>query len=1433
MREPTYSNGHDGWERLLGFRPERGDRLAALFLAASFLAFFAPGIFGGRLFWFGDLALDDIPRKADLARSGLALLWNPWLGFGEPLAANPEWAAFYPLNFLFHLLPAAPAMTVFILLHLALGLGSAYILCRGLRSSPIAASAAALAFAYGGFFLSAANHSAVIAAAAWGPMLLWAAGRALATGKSAFALVAGLGLAMQALGGELTVAACSLLALLFFLPAADARLNPPRPLGRSLAAGAAIFGVIAGLGLLVSGLQWVLATEFSRTGTVDGGTIAPGTLLGLLQPNLIADPASYPFWTLGFKEKSLSFLLSIYPGAGVIAVAAAGLFSKRGRTWLYAAGAALFLLLALGPAFLAYRGLDALLPGSAPRIPALCLYGFSLFIALLAAEGVDRLLAILGQAPRPPRSRLWIFWTAALVMAVACLAVSAGAEPTLAPGRELYDLHLLLLGLARIRAFIAIIALIAVLGLGRALGKPSLGWAICGIIFLDLFLAHRHLNPTTAAEFFAQPPLPAGIAGSRALIPPPAELQDRALGAGRTPLDFYRQQRQWLQGLTALELPAGNVLGRELNADPGARAWERRLAEREPDRERLLRLAGVAAVLRPGAEPARLRDPLPRAFVVPDAAWVKDRAQALAAVSDPAFTGRERAVLERRAPAAPLPRMGNSFWPMRLLRDDPGRVEVLVEDKHPGYLVLLESYAPGWKVTIDGEPAELLRANGFYSTVEVGPDVARVEFVYRPWRLWAGLGASVAGLLLAAVWLSRGRPGFWWWPLWALILVLLPLEEGGTTYLPVTAFRIAVLALAAVWALTLDRRDPKFHRSRVDLYLFALWVIAAASAAGSDYFYISFYWYLNVTTLVALFFIAAQFAAGAEGSRRAAALFNLAAAGGAIQAGWAIFEARGGGRASGGYFNPAYLAGSLMMVSPYLLARAFEARRLAGPGRLVRVVLWLSLFLLFGAGIIATQSRAIVVWPAALMLVAGPELAFIFSARGLSPARVFRATAAILVTALALLAVGLALVPNPLRERLRHLQSDEYAFERVHIWAAGLKMIADHPLGVGPGMFKYYSSLYRFPVDRVQAGRYEKRAENPHNEYLALAAEMSPAALLAAAIPAFGLILAGARRGARRRNAVALAAAGGLLAAALHALFDANLHDLSLAALAAAMAGVLAAELGREEGKWARVYWLRPGMARFLRGLLVAVLIGGSAGNALLAWSYGLSLRAGQEPDPERAASMLADAARYSFGNSTPFKLLAKLYLSVHADSPNVTLLERAEKEALRAQKLNPADPDPYALIGEANLELYRLYQNPQTLALAEKMFAENLRRDPCNVETCRSMARLSRLKGDLPAETRWWRRDLQLEPDDLYARAGLVRTLLRAGNAREARAEWRELVARWKETQAIQKQSALSFRSAYQKRMIKLDPKELLELKRAIEGLEQGQGGPSPPAAP
>jgi uncharacterized membrane protein YfhO len=83
-----------------------------------------------------------------------------------------------------------------------------------------------------------------------------------------------------------------------------------------------------------------------------------------------------------------------------------------------------------------------------------------------------------------------------------------------------------------------------------------------------------------------------------------------------------------------------------------------------------------------------------------------------------------------------------------VLRDGPNRATIHVTVDAPGYLVLADTWYPGWRVTVDGEPDEMLRANHAFRAVRLGAGTHVVEMAYRPWSAIQGLQISLGTLAM-------------------------------------------------------------------------------------------------------------------------------------------------------------------------------------------------------------------------------------------------------------------------------------------------------------------------------------------------------------------------------------------------------------------------------------------------------------------------------------------------------------------------------------------------------------------------------------------------------------------------------------------------------------------------------------------------------------
>ena len=78
---------------------------------------------------------------------------------------------------------------------------------------------------------------------------------------------------------------------------------------------------------------------------------------------------------------------------------------------------------------------------------------------------------------------------------------------------------------------------------------------------------------------------------------------------------------------------------------------------------------------------------------------------------------------------------------------EPSRVVVNTDLDSAGFLVLTDSYYPGWKAFVDGKESAVLRANYMFRAVALGPGRHVVEFRYVPASLTVGAAISLLTLL--------------------------------------------------------------------------------------------------------------------------------------------------------------------------------------------------------------------------------------------------------------------------------------------------------------------------------------------------------------------------------------------------------------------------------------------------------------------------------------------------------------------------------------------------------------------------------------------------------------------------------------------------------------------------------------------------------------
>jgi len=158
---------------------------------------------------------------------------------------------------------------------------------------------------------------------------------------------------------------------------------------------------------------------------------------------------------------------------------------------------------------------------------------------------------------------------------------------------------------------------------------------------------------------------------------------------------------------------------------------------------------------------------LPRAFLVGKATIGQPGADILMEMTEGDFNPRDTVILENEGPfppqllepAVPGERGAGKAEVVRYGTDE---VVIEAEADRDAYLVLADSYYPGWRARVDGEAATIYRANYLFRAVFVPQGRHTIEFRFEPPLV--RLGAWVSALT------GLGIAGLWLYPLVGLVL---------------------------------------------------------------------------------------------------------------------------------------------------------------------------------------------------------------------------------------------------------------------------------------------------------------------------------------------------------------------------------------------------------------------------------------------------------------------------------------------------------------------------------------------------------------------------------------------------------------------------------------------------------------------------------------
>ena len=116
----------------------------------------------------------------------------------------------------------------------------------------------------------------------------------------------------------------------------------------------------------------------------------------------------------------------------------------------------------------------------------------------------------------------------------------------------------------------------------------------------------------------------------------------------------------------------------------------------------------------------------------------------------------DAAIVEPVPGAPPPPALGGwAATPVEWVKDTPDAIDLKATLTEPGYLILADTYYPGWQATVDGQQRTIYPANVGFRAVYLDAGSHRIEFRYRPTSVRLGFALALLAALISILLVSK------------------------------------------------------------------------------------------------------------------------------------------------------------------------------------------------------------------------------------------------------------------------------------------------------------------------------------------------------------------------------------------------------------------------------------------------------------------------------------------------------------------------------------------------------------------------------------------------------------------------------------------------------------------------------------------------------
>jgi hypothetical protein len=742
------------------------DALGLFILLAIAVAFFYPLLFDGKVIFYRDFQFITYPIRYFLAQAyhqGVLPYWTTNTFGGAPFMATLHPGVFYPPSVFFFLKDYTLALSVFYVFHFFVMGYSTFLLGRKWGLSWSAALCCGITGMLGGLIVASALCSNYFLSSVWLPLIFWLYYQF--EDRNHVGWFVGLVLAIF----TQTLAACPEISVMtMILLYIHSIVFTKKARGKSeyvritMILGSAVLLALGFAAFQLAPTAQLLKHTF-REGGLDYAFHANWSLAPSKLTTLVLTPGydDYLITTVKGKYPNFSGLLhTLYMGIfGFLFISLGFLFRKDKAIGFWLTVFLFGIFFGLG----GYNPFYKIFYHSIPflsffRYPEKFIFVSSIAAVFLVGFGIDALVRIT-QERKVKISTILIF-----------LMLIFGITGTLAIwDRKLEPQYPI--------TFLIIFSVAYVIFYYGKMKRTVFIALLSTMIFLDLFIKGFDLLPLMDRKFYEEKPLLMDIVGDSAgkyriysgridKKPDPMSYPGASnLLAG---VRAAKQQLYPLQGMVFGMEHAGGIPGLALDIQNHL-IWYNFLIQSEPDRRRvILKRSNVKYWIDedspthyakgefPIILPDRVKtfqDALPRAFLVPRMRVVPEKGRILFTYYDKLFDPLNEVLLSKSVEFQESPQFKGK---VEKVIYNPNHVTVKTVQAGNGFLVLLDTYLPGWTVKVDGQEQAILKAYGSYRAVQLGPGEHTLEFDYFP-------EGFKEGLIITGVTPLLGLAGYVFW----------------------------------------------------------------------------------------------------------------------------------------------------------------------------------------------------------------------------------------------------------------------------------------------------------------------------------------------------------------------------------------------------------------------------------------------------------------------------------------------------------------------------------------------------------------------------------------------------------------------------------------------------------------------------------------------